>query len=93
MDRRTIHRFCEVLLPEDQQIIMNLLVEYALKLEKLSALAYRAEEYKLILKLSQNKAHYYHLIHTYKWTVSVLIGIISGIILIILVYTLNIPLV
>lgn len=57
MDREIVHDFCSLLPHRDQCDVFSLLLDYSRSIDRLAFLFNRAQEYKLVLALSQKQSH------------------------------------
>ncbi|KAI5190797.1 hypothetical protein NEMIN01_1199 [Nematocida minor] len=78
MDKEAVHEFCNLLSYSDRCEVLSLLLQYSNSIDKLAFLFNRAEEYKLVLSLSQKKSSEYLRALQNKLLYSVAVGAVLG---------------
>lgn len=80
MGNKIVQDFCSLLSPEEKYDIFSLLLEYSTSMNRLGFLFNRAEEYKLVLHLSQKKSHSALSAIRSRFHISIFLGAVSGIV-------------
>ncbi|OAG29031.1 hypothetical protein NEDG_01170 [Nematocida displodere] len=73
-----VKRFCGLLTEEERDAFFSLLVDYRNKVERLSMLVRRSEEYKLALQLSLSKVQRHYDAVWYWSIISLSFGVVLG---------------